>query len=125
TSIHPPEHCLPGAGWDVIDARVINLDVPGLPVKPNAHKEAKRFVIAKGDQRRLVYFWYQSRGRTIARNQEVILYRFWDRATRHRTDGALVRLTVPIFHQDEADAEATLLEFVTGFAPLLSPYTPS
>ncbi len=124
-SIHPPEHCLPGAGWDVIDARIVDLGQPGLPVAPGARKEAKRFLIAKGDRRRLVYFWYQSRGRAIARNRDVIFYRFWDRATRRRTDGSLVRLTVPVLHQDEAGAEATLLEFATQFAPLLPPYTPS
>ena len=31
TVIHPPEHCLPGSGWDIIDAQKVPLDLPGLP----------------------------------------------------------------------------------------------
>ena len=50
TAIHPPEHCLPGSGWDVIDSKIVPIDA-GTP------GEAKRFVIAKGNQRALVYFW--------------------------------------------------------------------
>ena len=90
TNIHPPEHCLPGSGWDIVDSQVV-------PFRSgNVDGEAKRFVIARGDQRQLVYFWYETQGRVIARNHEVIFYKFWDRARRGRSDSALVRLTVPI-----------------------------
>ncbi len=121
-SIHPPEHCLPGSGWDVIEAAVIPIDFEGLP---GGTGEAKRFVIAKGNARQLVYFWYQSRGRAIARNHDVILYRFLDRAMRQRTDGSLVRLTVPIWQEDEAGAEAELDRFASEFVPKLDGYIPN
>jgi EpsI family protein len=52
-SIHPPEHCLPGSGWDVIDSQVVPLDVPGVVGRPG---EAKPFVIARVRDRPLVYF---------------------------------------------------------------------
>ena len=26
TAIHPPEHCLPGSGWDVIDSQVVPIE---------------------------------------------------------------------------------------------------
>jgi EpsI family protein len=126
-SIHPPEHCLPGAGWDIIDSRVVPLELPGLPEGHGLRArgpEAKRFVIAKGDARQLVYFWYQTQGRVIARNEDVILYRFWNRAKSNRTDGSLVRFTVEIARGDVATAEATLREFAEQFAPLLSDYIP-
>ena len=104
TAIHPPEHCLPGSGWDVIDSDIV-------PVEVGPGGEAKRFIIAKGNHRSLVYFWYHSRGRVIARGHEKILYMFLDRARYGRTDGSLVRFTVPIVRGDVESAEATFREF--------------
>lgn len=118
-AIHPPEHCLPGSGWDVIDSRVVPLDlsIPG---------EAKRFVIAKGTQRALVYFWYQSNGRVVARNHHKIFWMFLDRTLRARTDGSLVRFTVPIeLDQDETAAEAAFQSLASQVAPLLPAYVPN
>jgi EpsI family protein len=118
TAIHPPEHCLPGSGWDIIDSRIVPIDVgPG--------GEAKRFVIAKGNQRALVYFWYHSRGRVIARNHHKIIWMFLDRARFGRTDGSLVRFTIPIEFGDEEAAEATFHEFANLVTPLLPDYVPN
>ena len=86
--------------------------------------EAKRFVIAKGNQRALVYFWYHSRGRVLARNHHKILYMFLDRARSGRTDGSLVRFTIPIRFGDEDAAEATFREFAGTITPMLSEYVP-
>jgi EpsI family protein len=119
--IHPPAHCLPGSGWDIIAAREVPLDVPGLPDAP---AEVNRLVIAKGDQRQLVYFWYQGRGHVIARDWAKIIDLFWSRATRHRTDGSLVRFTVPIVRDDEQSADRAFHDFVTQFVPLIPPYVP-
>ena len=115
--IHPPEHCLPGAGWDVIESDIVPLDL-GLD------GEAKRFVIAKGNQRSLVYFWYHSRGHVIARSHEKILWMFLDRARRGRTDGSLVRFTIPVRHGDIEAAEAHFKDLAQSVAPLLSEYVP-
>ena len=116
--IHPPEHCLPGAGWDIIKSDIVPLDL-------GFGGEAKRVIIAKGNQRNLVYFWYQSRGRTIARNHEKILYLFFDRATTRRTDGSLVRFTVPVLHGDEETAEETFRSVAQSLTPLLPDYVPN
>jgi len=120
-SIHPPEHCLPGSGWDIIDSRVVPLDLPGLPQKG----EAKRFLIAKGQGRQLVYFWYQSRGRILASNFDVVFYRFWDRAVLQRTDGSLVRFTVPVQRGDVDAAADTFRRFASDFVPKLVEYVPN
>jgi EpsI family protein len=118
TAIHPPEHCLPGSGWDIIDSRIVPIDVgPG--------GEAKRFVIAKGNQRSLVYFWYHSRGHVIARNHEKIMWMFLDRARYGRTDGSLVRFTIPILNGDTETAEAQFQEMANMVSPLLSDYVPN
>ena len=39
--IHPPEHCLPGAGWDVIDAEIVPIEVgPGRVLQGMAKRMA-------------------------------------------------------------------------------------
>ncbi len=62
-----------------------------------------RLVIAKGNQRQLTYYWYQSRGRVIAEDYMKMVHLFWDRATKSRTDGSLVRLTVEMYRQRRGD----------------------
>ncbi len=119
-SIHPPKHCLPGSGWDIIEADTRPLDLPGFP--PNA--KVNRFVIAKGEMRSLVYYWYQSRGQVIAEDWEKIVRMFWDRATRRRTDGSLVRFTVPILRGEVEEAEANFRSLASGVVPKLADYVP-
>jgi EpsI family protein len=87
--------------------------------------EVKRFLIAKGADRQLVYFWYETQGRVIAKNHELILYRFWDRAMKARTDGSLVRITIPIGSGGEAEAEGVFQRFIEKFVPRLPTYLPS
>lgn len=102
-SIHPPAHCLPGSGWDMIRVETVSLDLPGLPQRP---APVKRLLIAKGDARQLVYYWYQQQGRVIAEDWQKILYVGLDRALRGRTDATLVRFTIPILRDEEEAAEA-------------------
>jgi EpsI family protein len=120
-TIHPPAHCLPGSGWDIIDNRLVELDFPGLPQVPAA---VRRLVIARGDDRQLVYYWYQSRGRVVSQDWQKIVYVGFDRAVRSRTDGSLVRFTVPILHEDEATAEASFYELAPPVLALLPAYVP-
>jgi len=121
-SIHPPKHCLPGSGWDIIDHSVVDLDVPGLPQQP---AQVNRMVIAKGDARQLVYYWYQTQGRVIAGDWQKIAYLSWDRARSSRTDGALLRFTAPILHQDEDAAERQIHELANEIVPRLAAYVPN
>jgi EpsI family protein len=120
--IHPPAHCLPGSGWDIIGAQLVPLDIPGLPGRPAA---VNRLIIAKGEDRQLVYYWYQERGRVIARDWTKILDLFWSRATRHRTDGSLVRFTIPVFRNDQDAADRFFHEFAAYVVPQLPKYIPN
>lgn len=117
TLIHPPEHCLPGSGWDIIASEVVDIDygIPG---------QAKRVVVAKGDHRQLVYFWYQSRGHVIANNTDRLMYMFLDRAMRSRTDGALLRFMIPVRRGDFDAAEETFQQFASVMLPKIPPYIP-
>jgi EpsI family protein len=125
--IHTPEHCLPGSGWDIINSSLVPLDIEGLPEGHGLRADepqAKRFIIAKGDARELVYFWYQGQGRVITNNEDVILFRFWNRATKGRTDGALVRFVITIVRGDVEQAEEQFRSFAPLFAKELGPYVP-
>ena len=120
-SIHPPAHCLPGSGWDIIANQTVELDLSGLPQSPAG---VKRMIIAKGEARQLVYYWYQSRGRVIAADWKKILYVGLDRALRGRTDGSLTRFTIPIVRNDEARAEAAFLDLAPRILADISRYVP-
>jgi len=121
SAIHLPKHCLPGSGWDVIETGKVELDLPGLPQRPAT---VNRLVIAKGNQRQLTYYWYQSRGHVIAEDYRKMVHLFWDRATQSRTDGSLVRFGVQIHQKDEERAEANLREVAAQLVPLLPRFVP-
>ncbi len=117
-AIHPPKHCLPGSGWDIIASDRVKLDLPGMP---QGGALVNRLVIAKGDARQLVYYWYQERGRVIADDWMKIVWLFWDRARLHRTDGSLVRFTIPMTRDGDAAAEASF----RAIAPLVTQQLPA
>jgi EpsI family protein len=82
-------------------------------------------MIVQGNQRELVYYWFQQRGRVITNEFVVKWYLFWDALTRHRSDGALVRLIVPISPTvSEAAADRRLQELAGDIAPILTRYVP-
>ena len=84
-----------------------------------------RSIVELGNQRQLVYYWFQQRGRVIDNEFAVKWYLFWDALTEHRTDGAMVRVIAPLSPTDsEADADRRIAEFIGRFAPDLSRYVP-
>jgi exosortase D (VPLPA-CTERM-specific) len=121
-AVHSPRACLPGGGWQLseFDQRTLSqVSVGGRPLRVN------RTLITLGDQRELVYYWFQERGRVITNEFVVKWYIFWDALTRHRTDGALVRLItfVPL-GASEQNADYRLTEAARRLAPLLPQYVP-
>jgi EpsI family protein len=81
-------------------------------------------VIARGDVRQLVYYWYQERGRVTADDWKKIVFQSWDRAREQRTDGALVRFTAPIYRNADAEADEKLRDVASQVLPLLSSRVP-
>ncbi len=120
-SIHPPAHCLPGSGWDIIRNETVPLDLPELP-QPGA--TVKRLLIAKGEARQLVYYWYQSRGRVISEDWKKIVYVGYDRATRNRTDGSLVHFSIPVYRKNEAKAEEAFRSLAPHLLRRMPEYVP-
>ena len=121
-STHSPRACLPGGGWRILDLR----RTPIAQARPGATAlEVNRALVAYGDQRQLVYYWFLQRGRTVTNEYLVKWYLLVDALWRHRTDGALVRLVVPIPPgMADGEADRDLQAFATAIAPHLSRYIP-
>jgi exosortase D (VPLPA-CTERM-specific) len=122
-AVHSPRACLPGGGWQFreFDQR----DLPAVRFNGRTLR-VNRTVIELGNQRQLVYYWFQQRGRIMTNEFAVKWYLFWDAVTRHRTDGAMVRLIAAVPHDgDEAAADRQLTEFASRIAPDLSRYIPN
>ena len=61
----------------------------------------------------------------ISQDWKKILFVGLDRATRRRTDGSLIRFTVPVIRGDEDRAEAAFRSLAPGVLARLSGYVPN
>ena len=83
-------------------------------------------IIEKNSTKQLVYYWFEERGRKIENEWWAKAYLLADAIFQNRTDGALVRLTTPIYPGEiEDDADKRLQGFIREFVPLLNQYLPS
>jgi len=112
--IHSPKHCMPGSGWVPLSSKIITLDTPVGKIRIN------RLILQKGEEKLLVYYWYQGRGRIIASEYKDRLYLLLDRLLKRRSDGALVRLMIPY----GPHAEEKLQEFTRALLPVLKEFLP-
>ncbi len=116
-TIHSPQNCLPGAGWQPVESSTEALPVTGGPVTVN------RYVVQKGLDRQVVLYWYEGRGRIIA---DEYVNKFWliaDAARLHRTNGALVRIMAPVVGE-QTEASRAAAHFAQAILPALPAYLP-
>jgi EpsI family protein len=119
-TIHSPQHCLPGAGWNPDQKQIILLSLPGHTAFP-----ANRYVISKGESRRLVLYWYWAHDRGVASEYWAKYYLVADAIRMNRSDGALVRITLPMFAEESPEAaEERVLPFASLVGPMLNNYIP-
>lgn len=119
---HSPSVCLPGNGWQITTLKQTSYNNSDL----NLSLPLNRVIIARGSQRQLVYYWFDERGMKIANEYWSKVYLLRDAILRNRTDGALVRLTTPIFPgENEDDADKRLQDFTRAVVPNLAGYLPS
>jgi len=88
---HSPKNCLPGAGWSWSVADTISVAVAGRtqPIEIN------RYVVSKAEERAVVLYWYQSRGRVVASESRAAMYTAWDALRYNRSETELVRVVAP------------------------------
>jgi EpsI family protein len=117
---HSPKNCLPGNGWTPLNSGEMSIDIGrGMPIQVN------RYVVAHGDERSLVMYWYQSRDRAIASEYTAKFWVVVDAMRLNRTDTALVRVVVPIVNRDEAAAEKSATDFIRSFYGTLREFLPA
>jgi EpsI family protein len=124
---HSPRNCLPGSGWVEQQSGIVQV-----PVGDGKTIEANRYVVGKGGSRSLVYYWYQSRDRSVANEYKAKGYVVLDAIRLNRTDTALVRVIIGLSEsqssaetertQQQADAYAK--DFIAKTYPNLRDYLP-
>ncbi len=117
---HSPLNCLPGAGWVMNDSGRITLAGPA-----GASFTANRYVIQKENQRAVVIYWYQGRGRSIASEYWAKVYTVLDSVSRRRSDGALVRVVAPIDENAPAEAEKSAIDLASRSIAELPAFVPN
>ena len=121
STYHSPQNCLPGAGW-VLGAHRLQPLVHTLNANGQVINE---YLIEKDGARMLALYWYHGRGRVVASEYWGRLYTLADAVTRGRTDGALVRLILPLSAQfNEVQARQEGLALARDLMAVLPSFIP-
>jgi len=111
-TIHSPKNCLPGAGWEPLASS------PETVMTPTGAVTVNRYLLQNGQQRALVFYWYQGRGRVVWNEYRVKWNLLKDAAVRRRSDEALVRIVVPV-RTSESEALQTARTAAAAILPAL------
>jgi EpsI family protein len=126
-TIHSPLNCLPGAGWEPVSKGYLAIPVAtgGCAQKTIT---VNRYVVEKGLDRQVVFYWYQSHGRVVANEYRSKIYMVLDAVRLNRTDAAMVRVITPRIGEGpraEDAANQVGMDFVKAIFPMLDKYIPS
>ncbi len=116
---HSPKNCLPGSGWEIVE-------IESLPITmatgegPETRQTINKVIVQKGLDRQLILYWYQDRGRVITSEYWAKIYLIWDSITQGRTDGAMIRVSVPIPRGAPSDSAVHLgVQYIRQVSPFI------
>ena len=115
---HSPLNCLPGSGWILSEPGKATIKLPD-----GSTFIANKYVIQNGDYKSFMIYWYQGRGRNVASEYWGKIYTVLDSVRLRRSDGAMVRVTVP-FGDSEAAAQQAAIEFASAASTVLPQFVP-
>ena len=115
---HSPLNCLPGSGWTLSEPGKALVSLPD-----GSSFTANKYVIKNGDYQSLMVYWYQGRGRNVASEYWGKVYTMLDSVRLRRSNGAMVRVTVPLGNS-EAAAEKTAIEVASAASVVLPEFVP-
>jgi EpsI family protein len=116
---HSPKNCLPGNGWEPVETSRVTIPLS----KPFAPIIVNRYLIQKDRDQLLVLYWYQSQGKAVAGELAAKVELAKNSVVRHRTDGALVRVSSPIYG-DVKETSDFLVRYVQALYPVLGEFLP-
>jgi EpsI family protein len=117
--IHSPRNCLPGGGWEPVEASRVQIAVPG----SSAPITVNRYLVQKDRQMQLVMYWFQAQGTVVAGEFEAKIQMVRSAVLRNRTDGAIVRISSPVYGS-VSETTAELTEYIRLLYPVLGEYLP-
>lgn len=117
---HSPLNCLPGTGWTMSEPATIRIT----PADGGAAFEANRYIVENGNDRQLMIYWYQGRGRAVASEYWGKIYTVVDSVRRRRSDGAIVRVMMPVGKSEQTALDATS-DLAAQAAPVLPAFVPN
>lgn len=88
-SMHSPQHCLPGAGWEIWQQTTVPVTVDGKEIEINQDR------IENLGARDIMFYWYQSRNRIVASEYLGKLFLARDTLVSGQTAGSIVRIVLP------------------------------
>lgn len=118
--IHSPKHCLPGGGWEPLEAKQVTIALDQAP----GRLEVNRYLLQKDQYQQVVVYWFQSRGQAVASEVEAKLQLVKNAIMHNRTDGALIRIISPVSGSVEETFERQAA-YVRAIYPLLSEFLPN
>lgn len=111
---HSPLNCMPGSGWVMSQPGLVTISPKGRPAF-----EANKYLVENSGTRQMLVYWYQGRGRTVASEYWGKFYTVLDSVRMRRSDGAMVRVIVPV-----GGSEPAALESATDLAANVSTVLP-
>lgn len=116
---HSPKNCLPGGGWEPLEASTM-----AVPVRAGAPPlVVNRYVLQKERAQQVVLYWFDAQGRAVAGEMEAKVEMVRSAILRNRTDGAIVRVSSPVYGSVGETTER-LTRYVQTLYPVLGDYLP-
>jgi EpsI family protein len=122
STYHSPLNCLPGSGWVMSDPGTINISPKG-----RAPFVANKYLIQNGEQQELLVYWYQGRGRAVASEYWGKVYTVLDSVRMRRSDGAMIRIIIPVATTDVANLQSAsdlASDFAADSSAILPEFVP-
>lgn len=112
--VHTPELCYPAQGWRVrSDGNAIVGNFRSKQIS------AKRIIVDKNGDRRLVVWWYNAGSRPFQSRIRYVYAMLAMSAFTGRTDGSVIRLETPLGQESESVAIGRMEDFQSMFVPVL------
>jgi EpsI family protein len=119
SSYHSPLNCLPGSGWTLSEPGQITFTGGD-----GREYTVNRYVIQSGDYKSLMLYWYQGRGRAIASEYWGKVYTVIDSVRLRRSDGAMIRVTVPVSGSED-EAQQVAMDLAVEVTKVLPSFVPN